>query len=129
MKQLLTVCCLLVSMFAVSQNSGNIEIVADSRLDELMDLYHKEDSKSPVVMGYRIQLFSSSSRSEAQAQKDKFYAQFPDIRPFIEYQAPNFKLRIGTYRNRMEAYRDLTRVNLLYPNAFIVKTEIPLNDL
>jgi hypothetical protein len=132
MKQLLTLMILVsASYIAIAQNngSGKIEIIKDARVDQLMELYHAEDLRSPGVPGYRIQVFSSSNRSETQKMKDDIYAQFPTMRPVMQYQAPNYKLRIGAYRSRMDAFKDLLELQPVYTNAFIVKDELGLGEL
>lgn len=110
-------------------HQGSITVVKDSRLDKLMDLYHDADSHNPSITGYRIQIFSEGNRAAVLKVKDDFYTQFPDKRAFVVYQAPNFKLRIGNYRSRLEAYKDLLDILKQYSNAFIVKDEIFLSDL
>jgi hypothetical protein len=108
---------------------GNIMVVKDARLDKLMALYHDADTRNPSITGYRIQIYSESNRAAVLKVKDDFYAQFPNNRAFVVYQAPNFKLRIGNYRSRLEAYKDLLDISKLYSNAFIVKDELFLSDL
>jgi hypothetical protein len=131
MKQLLTLMMLSIGYFATAQNNGpgKVQIVKDSRVDELMELVHAEDMKSPGITGFRIQVFSSGNRGEAQKMKDAVYAQFPNMRPVIQYQAPNYKLRIGAYRSRMDAFKDLQDLQPVYTNAFIVKDELGLGEL
>ena len=129
MKQWMTICLVVTCCSLFAQGAGSVEIIKDPRLDKLMDMYKDIDTKNPVTTGYRIQIYSESNRAEVQKVKDKFYAQFPGKRPFIVYNAPNFKLRIGNYRSRMEAFKDLTEVLTAYSTAFIVKDEINLSDL
>ncbi|GAK92069.1 hypothetical protein JCM19298_2557 [Nonlabens ulvanivorans] len=39
----------------------------------------------------------------------------------LEYEAPNFKLWVGSYRNKLEAERALIEIKKDFPNAFILK--------
>jgi len=95
----------------------------DSRIDLLIQDFvdHKKN------FGYRIQLFSGNSRWEAQKVKTDFLAKYTDQKsPYLIYQQPNFKIRVGNYRDRLEANKFLEIYKVNFPSAFIVKDEIEL---
>lgn len=108
---------------------GSVTYVADDRVDDMYQLYLKENEKEPVVQGYRIQLASGQDRNNINAAKTKFYSKFPTMRPFITYQQPNFKLRVGAYRTKLEAQRELLEIHQEFGDAFIIRDDIPSKDL
>ena len=108
---------------------GNITYVADDRVADMYDLYLKENKKTPVIKGYRIQLASGQDRNNVNAAKTKFYSKFPTMRPYITYQQPNFKLRVGAYRTKIEAQRMLLEIHQEFDDAFIIRDDIPSKDL
>ena len=108
---------------------GSVTYIADDRVDDMYQLYLKENEKEPVVQGYRIQLASGQDRNNINAAKTKFYSKFPTMRPFITYQQPNFKLRVGAYRTKLEAQRELLEIHKEFGDAFIIRDDIPSKDL
>jgi hypothetical protein len=45
------------------------------------------------------------------------------------FQTPNFKVRIGDFRNKSEALKTKAYIASKYPNAFIVKDNIQFPEL
>lgn len=108
---------------------GSITYLADDRVDDMYELYLEENKKAPVVKGYRIQLASGQDRNNINVAKTKFYSNFPTLRPYITYQQPNFKLRVGAYRTKLEAQRMLLEIQEEFSDAFIIRDDIPTKDL
>jgi len=93
----------------------------DSKIDLLIEDY-LENKK---FNGYRIQIFSSSNnRLEAVKAKSEFLKDFPEIKSYLVYQAPNYKVRVGDFLDRLEANKQLAIVQEMFPTAFLVKGEI-----
>ena len=95
----------------------------------------KEDVKIPqynrnkeFTDGYRIQIMYTDIRSEAYKNKGQMYKDFPDLKSYVEYEEPSFKLRIGDFKTRLEATYYLQQVVPLYSGAFIVKDKIKIKQ-
>lgn len=106
------------------QDSSTIQ---DARIDTLL-LRHVEINKRMIgVKGYRLEIFFSSdydARGKALQVKTDFLTEYPDLEAYIQYQAPNFKVRIGNFRTKNEALKVKHRIKRHYPNAFRVDDEI-----
>ena len=61
--------------------------------------------------------------------RNKFEETFQDIPAYLKYFDPDFKIRVGNYRNRLECIPDLHRIRKIYPASYAVKTEISLDEL
>jgi hypothetical protein len=48
---------------------------------------------------------------------------------YIIYQQPNFKIRVGDFRTRLEAMKFLKELQLKYATAFIVRDDVKLPSL
>lgn len=99
---------------------GVVTINQDKDIDKLLEF--KKDLAT--VNAFTIQIFSGSSRSarsDAQAIKTQVTTLFPDWANFIEYEQPNYKIRVGNFRTRLEADRALITVKKSYANAFILQ--------
>ena len=82
---------------------SSIIITKDSRFDELVNKQKVQNQINQSMHGYRIQIYFGGIRQKASEVKLDFNSRFPDIQAYLSYQQPNFKVRIGDYRNRFEA--------------------------
>lgn len=102
---------------------GEISVFQDERiamLDSLKKLHPGKQS------GYRVQIFFGK-REEAFERKAEFMENHPDIPAYISYLAPNFRLRVGDFRTRLEAEK--LKSQLDYSGCYIVKDKIELPTL
>ncbi len=107
---------------AIPQKEGKLIIEKDANIDLLIQDYI--DNKK--FMGYRIQLFAGSSKLDALKVKSDFLAKYQKNYPEVIYQVPNFKVRVGNFRGRLEATQMLQTYKTDFPYAFIVQDEIKL---
>lgn len=61
--------------------------------------------------------------------KTDFETEFPDIPVYLNYFDPDFKIRAGNFRSRLECIPVLKRIRSKYPACYPVKTDIPIQDL
>ena len=82
----------------------------------------------PALEGYRVQLFFGN-KTMCEEKREEFLRAFPDERAYISYLAPNFRLRVGDFRNRLECERFKQSIQDKYPGCYIVKDFIELPRL
>ncbi|MBK6338820.1 MAG: SPOR domain-containing protein [Bacteroidetes bacterium] len=102
---------------------GQVTVVADERIESLSKLYAKPIiPEGPLLIkGYRVQLGISQSRDQLSAERDKFNKSFPDIRTYLNYEQPNFKLRAGDFKSKAEASTFMYSIRKQYPGCFLVE--------
>ena len=104
------------------------DVVADSRLETLLSK-HIEVNEQNLVSGYRIQIYFGGDRSKATSIKGQFLSsKGPKISAYETYDAPNFKIRIGDFRTRLEAHRYLKEIKGEFPSSFIIESEIEYSN-
>ncbi len=123
-----------VTAQSVRIDSGAVEIVADPRVDVLVNKHILINQSVSTASGFRIQIFSESgvnSKNKAYAAQDAFRARYPDVGVYLTFKSPNYKLRVGDFRTRLEAQRFLIDLMADYPNAFIISdpVNLPKTDL
>lgn len=95
-----------------------------AQLIERHIFFNQEHGELP---GYRIQVYSGVSLSDAKDRKSGFLQSY-DMYATIIFEAPNYKVRVGNYTNRFDANRDLILVQDKYADALIVKDLIRLSE-
>jgi len=108
-------------------NGGSLVINQSPAIDTLISRSILANKKKGI-QGFRIQIFLSSARNartEADRVNAEFISKFPDMYSIVEYQEPGyFKVRVGNYRSRVEAYKDLQIINKVFPDAYAVPATI-----
>jgi len=126
----LTIVSLLILITGLSfGQTGEVNIHDHANVQRLVDqhiYFNKEHSKIP---GWRIQVYSTPSMNEAKQEKVKLLRDYADAKATIVFEAPNYKIRIGNYRNRFDAYRDIQELLHNYPDAFICKDLINVKGI
>lgn len=117
---------------SIQQNvtgEGEMAIYQDVLLYYLMEA-HIQSNKRNGLGGYRIQInqwSGQNSRGKALAKSKAFKAKFPEFDAalvYVPYEAPYYKLRVGDFRSRNEAFEFYNQVRRYFPNSYIVKTNI-----
>ncbi len=65
----------------------------------------------------------------AEEKKRSFLQKNPEIPAYLSWLAPNFRLRVGDVRTRLEAEHLLGQVKAAYPGSYIVPDEIGMPRL
>jgi hypothetical protein len=110
---------------ATGLQGGAVKIHQDAKIDELMNKL--KDTPAPLN-GYRVQL-SFGKKEEVNQLRISFLQKYPDQSAYISYLQPNFRLRAGDFRTRMEAEQFKHKIIMDYPNCYIVQDVIELPKL
>lgn len=110
---------------------GRIEIVKDSRINALIEKQSAviPPEVRPQIDGYRIQLFFDSDKNKVNEAKSIFATKFSKVDTYITYNAPNFFLKAGDFRTKLEAERIRAQVESDFPTSFVVREKIFLPRL
>jgi len=110
---------------------GKVNIIQDYRIDEMLKIDKDVNSEAPGFLGFRIQIFSGGGRDREKANsiREDLETRFPDQRVYVKYQAPDFRVRIGNFRNKFEAMYLYKQCVKIYPYCYVVKDQISLLDL
>lgn len=100
----------------------------DERTNALLrELKTYEIQGDVVIMdGYRIQIYFSNERKLAEEQRMKFIKLFPQHESFIEYDAPNYTVKVGSFRTMEEAEDFRAMITRDFPMSIIQKTKIKM---
>lgn len=105
--------------------SSKVIIKKDLRINTIIET-HKKSYKED---GYRIQLFSGNKKQPAREAKAKYISLRHKNKAHEIYQQPYFKIRVGDFRTKLEALKFQKEIVAHFPNCFIVKDEIDIEQL
>jgi hypothetical protein len=119
--------CLTLFFLLITLKSFSQEIKSqDSLVNLLVERQKSINAKKLSMPGYRIQLYFGPERGKANHYKSDFLQEYPDVGAYVIYQQPNFKLRIGDFKTKLEAKKFLAEVQTRFAVAFIVNDEVKL---
>jgi hypothetical protein len=103
-----------------------ITYIEDERTEPLLrELKTFEIQGDVVIMdGYRIQIYFSNDRKLADDQRLKFIRLFPQHESLIEYDAPNYTVKVGSFRTMEEAEDFRAAITREFPMSIIQKAKI-----
>jgi len=126
MKKILTIFFFsMLWSFALAQGTVRYDIEPD--ILRIQEDYISNWRKVGEINGYRIQIAAYSgvnSKSQAEYAKNSFNNLFLYTKAYLIYNEPYFKVRVGNYFTRLQAYKDLETIKLTYPSAYIVPDKI-----
>jgi len=122
--------CLSIRSYAqqATNDSSEVEIIQEYKIKELVDKHIEINSKAPIK-GYRVKIHFGTDKNQAKDVKGAFISKFPDIPAYEKYDQPNFNIRVGDFRTKLEAYSFLKKIQPDFPAAFIVQDEIEFPEL
>lgn len=103
---------------------SNLEVT--EKLDMYLDSLASRDLKSNRIAGYRILLYSGNERDEATKAREQAYRVFQKADLYTKYQAPTFKVSLGDFYERLDAYIALKKLESAFPQAVVVQEIVNL---
>jgi hypothetical protein len=119
--------------------SGHLNIIQNPSIDTLISRYilvnkNLYDNFGYFGMeGFRIQIYLSSNinaREESAKVKVEFMNKFRDIKSYALFAQPVwYKIRVGDFRSKTEAYKSYLIISKEFPNSDLVRDFIYFPDL
>ena len=128
-------------------NNGTLNMEIDSRINTVLKT--KEDAvctytapvkkvteKKPVVQsndpgagtpqvsGFKIQIYYSKDRKDAEKVRNEFSNSYPDLSAQTAYFSPDYRVLVGDYFTRASASRDIRRLKSKYNSAFSIPFKV-----
>jgi len=125
---------LFISLNATAQtDTGTVIVHKDPRIEllvkkqiEINEFTTRNARRS--APGFRIQVVSTNDRNKAFTAKSTIYQQFPELKAYLLYQSPFYKLKVGNFLKREDAEEYLTAIKQYFPTGvYIVRDVIEVN--
>ncbi len=111
---------------SVSAQTGQVTVVGDVAVNEMVSRHVELNNRVKTMPGFRVQIASFSginSKNSAFSLRDRFMTDYPTVQAYIVYDEPNFKVKVGDFRTRLEAYAFLQEIKEVY-KGYIIKDNI-----
>lgn len=105
-----------------AQHKGSLQVKQDSRVERLMVRQRDIYAVSNTMSGFRVQIFmeiGNEAVDHANLVKKEFEELYPELPIYLSYEQPYYRLRVGDFRNRVEAEKYLRILKPQYSLAFV----------
>lgn len=126
---LLTITLCTSALMAQTSKHGHIEIAGDVAVEQLVKKHIEFNEQLRTVPGFRIQIASLSgtnSKSNAFNLKEQVSNAFPEQQVYVIYDEPNFRVKVGDFRTRLEAYAFLQQLKPTHPGTIVKDNIYPI---
>ncbi len=121
-KNIIVIIFLFQFSYMFSQtDEGKIYVDSSPQIEKLIAKkieYNK--THIPVQANYKIQIFYGSENGAIRNQ-NKFRELFPGTSCSLEYDSPNWKVKVGYYKTRLEADKHLYEIRLTFGDAIVLE--------
>jgi SPOR domain len=133
MKYILIPAFFVITLQVAAQTDTGVRVIKDPRIDLLVKKQiqiNEETTRDTrrTAQGFRIQVINTNDRTQALAAKTKVYQQYPELKAYLLYQAPYFRLRVGNFKTKQEADAYQKKLTKHFPptNLIIVRDMIEI---
>ena len=92
-------------------------------LDEVLDSIAAVNQNIPNLQ-YTILVHNSNSRQAADEARKNVFRVLPDANPTMQFISPSYRIKVGTFLNKVEAYKTLVKLKDMFPNAVIIPEQV-----
>ena len=114
--------CFTAAAQKASIRQGAHEITGDIKVEQMVEKHIEFNERVQTIPGYRVciaKLSGANSRSQAFAMKNKFSGEHPGTGVYVVFDEPNFVVKVGDFRSRLEAYAFLQKIKDSYSGTII----------
>jgi hypothetical protein len=109
-------------------STASVVVNKDPRIDMLVNKQIEINEVTTrnsrrAAPGFRILVISSNDRNKVIGAKTKMYREFPELKAYMMYQSPFFRLKVGNFRERPDAEVYLSRIQKYYPSGVYIVTD------
>ncbi len=115
---------IVLFLFISLAGMANAQTSMDASVTDLLQSRKLNRVTDSTSQGYRILIYMGNNKNEAMQIKDKVELMFPGFPVYLKFEAPNFKVRVGDFRTRLECQPLFRLLMADFPNLLIVQDRI-----
>ena len=124
----------IYSQQSTSQESDSIKIInheihMQEGIEQLLRKNQQIHYEKGGIEGFCVQIYSGDSREESQKIKYQFMKRFPEITTvYYERINPNWKVRVGKCRTKLEAKKLQNIIRKVHPGSYIIEIIVTVGE-
>lgn len=114
------------------EQSGKISIVCPAALvsrlqpaapaesEEVVETESATAVQPNTHVGYRVQVFDdnnvNTAKQEAQSRRQLIQSRFPELRTYVQFNSPYWRVKVGDFKTRSEAETTMLAIRQAFPS-------------
>lgn len=94
------------------------------KVDDQLTIIGEKNRSIRFASGFRIQIYVGNERLQAENAKMQINQNFPELAPYLSYNQPTYKLKVGDFMRRTDAERYHTQIKQLLGSAMLVADKV-----
>lgn len=118
---------LFFSILTGLTGKAQVQIIADGRLQTILEQHIAFNEIARTALGYRIKVgvFTGvGSKQKAFDLRDEIAMIFPEQRAYVLFEEPNFTVKLGDFLTRLDAFGPYLSLKAIYPSVVIIRDYI-----
>jgi hypothetical protein len=118
----------LVNAQTFATDTSSVNVHKDPRADLLLKKQAEANASikranARTAKGFRLLVVNTNKRDEAISAKTKVYTNFPELKAYLTYQSPYFKLKVGNFKTREEAKQYQQYLSAFFPKGVFIMND------
>lgn len=105
----------------------DFKLSINKQVEYIIDTITRANKYITKAKGYRIAMYNGPDKEELRKVKEFVYSLYPDINIISEYKQPNYRIKVGDFLTRFEAFEAIGKISATYPEALIVPEVVDIN--
>jgi hypothetical protein len=110
-------------------DTSSIKVIKDPRIDWLVKKQAQINEETTrearkAGKGFRLLVINTNKRNDAIAAKAKVYTYFPELKAYLIYQSPYYKLKVGNFKERKEAEDYQKKMKRYFPSGVFIMNDV-----
>ena len=119
---------MVMALGVSAQDTSSVVVHKDPRIDLLLKKQGEVNAairkaNARTARGYRLLVINTNKRDDAIAAKTKVYTNFPELKAYLVYQSPYFKLKVGNFKTREEAQQYQKTLGYYFPKGVFIMAD------
>jgi hypothetical protein len=125
MNRLILIAILLAGTCEAIAQAPSVAVTKDPRIDLLVNKQIEINeittrNSRRTAAGFRILVISSNDRNKVIEAKTRMYREFPELKAYMMYQSPFFRLKVGNFKERAEAEEYVSSIQRIYDKGVYI---------
>ncbi len=93
------------------------------QLESVLDSIVVVNKEIPYFQ-YTVLVHNSNSRQAADEARKNVYRVLPDASPKMQFISPSYRVKVGEFSDKIDAYKTFVKLKKIFPNAVIVPEQV-----
>ncbi|MDR0971112.1 MAG: hypothetical protein LBM25_01845 [Bacteroidales bacterium] len=114
----------IVFLSSFSLTNAQVEVIADGKLQTILEQHILFNELSQTQPGYRIRVgfFSGEgAKQKAFSLREKINNELPSLKVYVLFEEPNFIVKCGDYKTKLDAYGTYIKLKRNFNGVTIIK--------